>query len=145
MRQIGHPFTIRDNPTVDAQFSAQYTAALTFIHGRPKIRDFQIENVVGRREVIKDSTAVGHAAMKVVLNDGKCVNDRVESAKGSPTNPQSITEQDAKFEDCLNSAVWACNAEKKARILSTVRDIENFEDFAQFVDSLHNILGESSS
>ncbi len=49
--QVGHPFRIRENPQVDAQFSAQWTTATALLYGEPRLEDFKPETVLGRRDV----------------------------------------------------------------------------------------------
>jgi 2-methylcitrate dehydratase PrpD len=158
MGQIGQPFSIRDNPTVDAQFSAQYTAALAFVRGRPGIKDFSAENVVSRhdvaalaslfstREFEKENPAIGLAKVEIRLRDGRIVAERVDAAKGSPQNPLTTGEQDAKFIDCLDNSVREYSPEHRESILDAIRHIEDFEDVAKFVSLLEGgrLLSEVS-
>ncbi len=148
MAQIGQPFAIRNNPTVDAQFSAQYVAALTFIHGKPRIADFEAQKIISRQEVVQlarlftpvefeeDTVGIGLAELEISLKNGQVLHTRIEKVKGSPFNPLSIKEQESKFFDCLDSSGKIYSWEEKKKLLSTVRAITDFDDMAQFVDSI---------
>ena len=48
---IGQPFRIRQNPQVDAQFSAQWTVAFALLHGPPGLADFAPEAVRAATDV----------------------------------------------------------------------------------------------
>lgn len=50
--QIGRPFEIRQSPTVDAQFSAAYTASLALNKGTPRLVDFEPNNIRSREDII---------------------------------------------------------------------------------------------
>ncbi|MFZ7127808.1 MAG: MmgE/PrpD family protein [Desulfobacterales bacterium] len=148
MAQIGTPFRIRENPTVDAQFSAAYTAAHTFIHGAPGIRDFAAERVRERTEVAelaarissvefqKDSSAVVPAELHVTLKSGETLSARVEAATGSPERPLTPGQESAKFFDCLDASCWDYPAGEKERMLQLCRNVSERDDMADFVDQL---------
>ena len=70
MGQIGSPFVVRDNPTVDAQFSAQYTAALALIHGWPRLEDFTPENVLSKEDVTSLATT---AILLSLVSTNSCI------------------------------------------------------------------------
>jgi 2-methylcitrate dehydratase PrpD len=148
MAQIGKPFVIRNNPTVDAQFSAQYVAALTFIHGKPRIVDFETEKIISRQEVIQlahrllpvefeeETVEIGLAELEISLKNGQVLHYRIEKVKGSPANPLSTEEQESKFLDCLDKSGRIYSWKEKKSLLSTARAIMDFDDIAQFVDSI---------
>jgi len=146
MAQIGQPFTIRDNPTVDAQFSAQYVAALAFIYGKPRIADFHTDNVISRTDIIRLASRftpiefeeriveIGLAEIIITMNNGQHLHSRIEKTKGSPSNPLTPEEQEVKFMDCLDNSGNTYSNKVKHSLLSTTRDIINYADVAQFVD-----------
>jgi len=148
MAQIGHPFAIRNNPTVDAQFSAQYVAALTFIHGKPRIDDFETQKVISRQDVIqlacrftpvefeKETVEIGLAEMDIFLNNGQVIHTRIENVKGSPANPLLPEEQELKFLDCLDNSGRQYSLEEKKQLLNTTRNITAFADITEFIDSI---------
>jgi 2-methylcitrate dehydratase PrpD len=116
MGQIGNEFKIRDNPTVDAQFSAQYTAALTFIKGKPVLKDFEPETVSSARDVIslasmfkpieyrKNTPGIVPVELAVKLKNGRELRACISVPLGSPSNAMSRKEMEFKFNDCLDSS-----------------------------------------
>ena len=150
MAQIGHPFAIRDNPTVDAQFSAQYVAALAFIYGKPRIADFHRDNVILRQDIIrlasrftpvefeKRTVEIGLAELTITMKNGQYLHSRIEKTKGSPSNPLTVEEQELKFMDCLDNSGNTYSNKIKHLLLSTTRDIINYDDVARFVDLIQN-------
>lgn len=156
MAQIGTPFAIRENPTVDAQFSAAYTAAHTFIHGSPGIADFEPERVRERTDVVslaarfssvefeKESSAVVPAELHVTLKSGETLSARIEAATGSPSRPLTQEQESAKFFDCLDVAYANPPVETKEHMLALCRGVIESGDMAAFVDSLQKITPHGS-
>ncbi len=143
--QIGNPFAIRENPTVDAQFSAQYTAALAFIRGWPKMDDFSRENILERESVAalarcfqvvefeKDKSSVIPVDMEVTLNNGDRYQVRIEEPKGSRGNPLTRQELEMKFNDCLDHSVKTISQSRRVDILRTFDDITDLEDISDLI------------
>ena len=140
MGQIGRPFRVGDNPTVDAQFNASYTAALAFTEGRPKLAHFRRDFVISRRDLIelagrfrtvefeKHRATLVPIEMRIELTDGKKFEARVEHAKGSPAYPATMAEIEEKFDDCLDTCIKAYDSPERRRIkdaVDSVLDIEN--------------------
>lgn len=135
MGQVGRPFEIRNNPTVDAQFSAPYTAALTFLDGKVALDDFNPETVRSREdarelakrfscvEFEKDAPALIPVKMELVLKDGRRMEVRIETLKGSAGNPMDEVEMKIKFNDCLNHAVRDYSDEGKEELFARLQDI----------------------
>jgi len=148
MAQVGSPFEIRSNPTVDAQFSAAYTAALTFTKGPPTLEDFRAENVVSGREIRElasrfaasefeeGSAALVPIEMAVTLKGGQRLSARIETAKGSPATPLSEEEQRAKFRDCLNEACWEYSDVEAGNTLSAVESVRDCKDMVELVEKI---------
>lgn len=145
MGQIGKDFQIRSNPTVDAQFSAAYTAALAFIKGRPQLKDFESRQVVSRREVIdlaarfhclefeKEQSGLVPIAMEVFLENGEALEIRVSEPKGSRNNPLTSEELQAKFNDCLDNSQKDYGLEARSSILQAHASIQNFMDMNEII------------
>ncbi len=148
MAQIGTPFVIRDNPTVDAQFSAAYTAAHTFFYGAPGIRDFAPECVRERTDVAelalrissvefeKDSSAVIPAELYVNLKGGETLSARIEAATGSPERQFTPEQESLKFFDCLDAASENFTTREKKRKLELCRSVLKSSDIVDFIDKL---------
>lgn len=148
MGQIGSNFTIRDNPTVDAQFSAQYTAALAFINGWPKMEDFTKETVLSRKDVTqlaskfkviefeKDQSSLVPIELNVSYGTDKKVNIRISDPKGSKNNPLNPEDLVFKFNNCLDNSVKEYSAKDRKKILKVVDDFADLEDINEFIKLL---------
>ncbi|MBT4814164.1 MAG: MmgE/PrpD family protein [Lentisphaerae bacterium] len=116
MGQVGNPFHLRDNPTVDAQFSAPYTAAYTLIHGPPGLSAFDADRVRADADVIAlarkfsaQSFEPGNSGLvpteiEVEMRDGGKHRVRMEEVKGSREYPLTDHDRRRKFEDCAAHA-----------------------------------------
>jgi 2-methylcitrate dehydratase PrpD len=148
MGQIGNPFRIRDNPTVDAQFSAQFTAALTCVEGRPVIRHFEAENVRNAAEVKElaarfrvepfEPNAPGLVPVEVEirLRDGRRVETRIEDPKGSRANPLNTEELRFKVNDCLDNSLKPPAEKERNKLLEITGDVRELEDIQSLIDLL---------
>ena len=145
MGQIGKDFQIRSNPTVDAQFSAAYTAALTFIKGRPQLKDFNGRQVVSRQEIIdlaarfhciefeKEQSGLVPVEMDVTLANGERLHTRVSEPKGSRDNPLTSEELQAKFNDCLDNAAKDYGPEARSSMLEAHANILELTDMSDII------------
>jgi len=142
MGQVGHPFQIRDNPTVDAQFNAPYTAALTFIHGKLVLDDFRPEAIRSRDDIVKlatqfvcvefekEASGLVPVDMAIILKDGRRMEVRITTPKGGPDNPLTNEEMTMKFTDCLNHAVKKYSVDERDAIealLNNILDAESID------------------
>jgi 2-methylcitrate dehydratase PrpD len=155
MAQIGQPFAVRVNPTVDAQFSAQYTAALTFIKGRPSIADFEAESVRSRQDILqllrqfttvefeKDTAEIGIAEIELTMKNGSVLHTRINATKGSPSNPLTEEEQVQKFFDCMDNSGRSYSTQEKEKVLEITRNIVCYDDVTEYVRSLQEIAGQA--
>lgn len=150
MGQIGSPFQVRNNPTVDAQFSASYTAALTLIKGRPQLEDFDREQVLARREVMdlaarfqciefeKEQSGLVPVEMEIQLENGSHWHARITNPKGSRDNPLTPEELQAKFNNCLDNANRTYSREARIRILEGHDKLLEIEDMTEFIELYHS-------
>ncbi len=149
MGQIGNKFEIRDNPTVDAQFSAQYTASLAFLKGRPRLEDFQKDAVMSNTDVLslvsrfktvefeKDKSGLTPVEMHITTKDGSVYKTRVENPKGGRDNPLTKDEMEFKFMNCINNSIKDYSVQKARTIfdgLGNVLDVENIVNIIQLLD-----------
>ena len=145
MGQIGNPFVIRDNPTVDAQFSAQYTAALAFVKGWPRMDDFTRERILEQKAILelalrftviefeKDKSSVISVEMKVILKNGDRLQTRIDEPKGSRNNPLTREEQEVKFSDCLDHSIKTFSGADRKNILDSFANILELEDINELI------------
>lgn len=140
---VGQPFGIRQNPQVDAQFSAQWTAAHTLLHGPPGIRSFEPQRVLSGEEIktlaerinvhiweggpdIPDSNApfrLSRVAAK--LKDGRAADVTHEKVKGSPDWPLTPAERRAKFTECAGNAAHSLDQGRVAEALACLEAAED--------------------
>ncbi|MCF8126700.1 MAG: MmgE/PrpD family protein [Desulfotignum sp.] len=145
MGQIGNIFQIRENPTVDAQFSAQYTAALTFINGTPRLQDFEKISVASRQEITKlasrfqvveyqkNEPGMIPVEINIRLKNGKSLTVRTKDIKGSANNPLSREELTNKFNDCVDHSIKTYSMESRKKMIDQIADILNIEDMLKLI------------
>jgi len=148
MGQIGSPFEIRTNPTVDAQFSAQYTAALAFIAGWPRVTDFEEDNIKSRKDIPrlasrfqvfefeKDRSSIVPMEMRIFLEGQGELSVRIEEPKGSPQNPMSKEALSTKFNFCLDNAIKEYSQQERNRILLNLEAFTGIPDVADWISTL---------
>lgn len=145
MGQIGNPFVVRDNPTVDAQFSAQYTTALALISGWPRLEDFTKENVLSREDVAalgsrfkvyefeRNQPGLVPIEMRIRLKDGRNLHTRISEPKGSRKNPLNREELLFKFNNCLDNAAKTYMPEDRDRIITGIDHILELDDMTEIL------------
>jgi 2-methylcitrate dehydratase PrpD len=148
MGQIGNPFLLREDPTVDAQFSAQFTAALAFVRDRPQIRDFQPENVRTASDVLKlaarfkpvdfepHSSTITPVELRIRMTDGSDKVARIEHVKGGPENPLSREELLRKFNDCLDNSIKSYPRDARAILVERILSITSLKNVTELLDIL---------
>src|SRR3954465_126999 len=120
---VGEPYDVRRDSVVHAQFNAAYTFARALTDARVDLRSFQqaaisdpaVVALAGKVSAADDPaidpTAIEPARVTVTLNDGRVVEVKSDTVKGSPQEPMSEDELLAKFRDCLDFGVGAKRAE----------------------------------
>lgn len=149
MGQIGQPFVIGSNPTVDAQFNAQYTAALSFMKGKPEIADFDGKTIVNRPDIIKlarkfsieefekANKGLTPIEMQIVLKNKETYKTRIESAKGSVENPIDRPLLIKKFHENIHTA--AVPSIQGEQILNLLSVFEESKDVGKIFSTIHRI------
>ncbi len=148
MGQIGYPFRLRRNPTVDAQFSAQYTAALALVSGRPRLRDFEVGTIRGNTQVLdladrfeaqerRDGTA-GLTPVEIVvrLRAGGERRVRVEVPSGHPAKPLSPDQLSDKLDDNLSYSLRKPDVGERRRIAELLASVGDSADVAELIVAL---------
>ena len=151
---VGEPFRIRQNPQVDAQFSAQWTSAFTLLHGVPGVSDFDPERVVSDKEIqelagrvnvhiwkggdeVPDNNApfrLSRVAAK--LKDGRAADVTHEKVKGSPDWPMSSDERREKFFACAEGAALPLERSRVEEAYAGLERIEEQDDLRPLIQSL---------
>jgi 2-methylcitrate dehydratase PrpD len=145
---VGKPFIIRENPQVDAQFSIPYTVATALLNGDVFLNDFE-------EQAIRKAQATELAKkIKVFVNPhlherdmsnanlllkykGAEYSKKIDTMKGSPANPMTLSECVAKFKKCVAYTKHQTINDKAEQILECLVNLENMENAA----SLMSLLG----
>lgn len=148
MGQIGFPFAVRENPTVDAQFSAQYTAALTFLSGRPTLKDFEASTVRSRTDVAelakeleviefeKERTGLTPVEIRLQLKDTTEVHCRISTPLGSPEHPLTEEQLVEKLKDNLSYAAYPPAEKQQQEIIDTLLSVQSIGDMTTILERL---------
>jgi 2-methylcitrate dehydratase PrpD len=148
MGQIGNPFRIRDNPTVDAQFNAQYTAALSCLEGRPVLKHFEADYVRGATKVRElaarfqvepfepDAPGLVPVEVELGLHDGRRLSARIEDPKGSSTNTLSSEELHFKVNDCLDNSLAPPSDGQRDKLIEAIENTQELEDIQKLIEML---------
>jgi 2-methylcitrate dehydratase PrpD len=148
---VGHPFQIRSDPQVDAQFSIPYTVALALTDRQvslagfevdriqdPHLRDLAQKIVVSVDPRMKDeSPNMVNLAAKVTIHTrrDKTLSKSLDMCKGNPANPASPEEVIAKFRSCARYG-GSLSEDRIDAAVTTLRGLEKIED----VNDLMNLL-----
>lgn len=135
---------------LQAKFSMEFCLAILLLERKAGLSEFTDE-VVRRPDVQAmiqrinfyvdpEAEAAGFDKMtsllKIHLKDGRIISGRAEFAKGSPANPMSFADTEAKFRGCAEYAQWP--REKTDRLVAFVKTI----DSATRLDDLMPLLSE---
>ncbi|HEV7822309.1 MAG TPA: hypothetical protein VGO84_14100, partial [Burkholderiales bacterium] len=133
------PYDVRRDSVVHAQFNAAYTFARALTDARVDLRSFQkpaisdpaIVALAAKVRTVDDPaidpTAIEPARVTVTLNDGRVVEVKSDTVKGSPQEPMSEDELQAKFRDCLDFGVGAKRAEAD-KLADAIMQIDSASD-----------------
>jgi 2-methylcitrate dehydratase PrpD len=136
---VGEPYDVRRDSVVHAQFNAAYTFARALTDARVDLRSFQkpaisdaaVVALAGKVRTVDDPaidpTAIEPARVTVTLNDGRVVEVKSDTVKGSPQEPMSEAEFLAKFRDCLEFGTGAKRADAD-KLAEAIMNIETATD-----------------
>ena len=120
---VGAPYDAKRDSVVHAQFNTAYGFARALIDARVDLRSYQqaaitdpaVVALAAKTRVIDDPaiepTAIEPARVKITLNDGRIIEVRSDTIKGSPQEPMSEDELLAKFRGCLEFGLGASRAD----------------------------------
>jgi 2-methylcitrate dehydratase PrpD len=125
-----------------AKFSMPYIAAWTILNGPPSLRTFTMDAIADAR-VKALSTKISHhvdaefadeveeapGRVRVTLASGQVFEQKVWYASGSPENPMTPAQIEAKFMDC---ALLTKTEAQARRVFAFVRDLPNKSSFDGF-------------
>lgn len=138
---VGEPYDVRRDSVVHAQFNTAYGFARALTDARVDLRSYQKPSIsdpavvalAAKTRVIDDPSiepaAIEPARVKVTLNDGRVIEVRSDTIKGSPQEPMSEDELIGKFRDCLEFGAGATRADSD-QLADAVMDIDKAADAA---------------
>jgi len=138
---VGEPYDVRRDSVVHAQFNAAYSFARALTDARvdlrsyrkPAISDPAVIALAAKTRAVDDPAiepaAIEPARIKVTLNDGRVIEVRSDTIKGSPQEPMNEDELLAKFHDCLEFGLGATRVEAD-RLADAVMNIDKATDVA---------------
>jgi 2-methylcitrate dehydratase PrpD len=137
---VGHPFQIRDNPQVDAQFSIPYTVASALLRGKVTLEDFEVEVVkqartgeLAKKVIVEEDKGMGKYSTVVHIYNlsGRPFTKRVDVFKGHPENPLSREEFLQKFRECARFSAVPLDSRRVEKILANLQEIEDIPNLNQ--------------
>ncbi len=137
---VGHPFQIRDNPQVDAQFSIPYTVAAALQRGKVTLEDFEVEVVrqprtgeLSKKVIVQEDKGMGKygTIVNIYSHSGRSFTKRVDVFKGHPQNPLSREEFLQKFRDCARFSAVPLDSQRVERILGHLQELEKIPSLSQ--------------
>jgi 2-methylcitrate dehydratase PrpD len=139
---VGAPYEPRDNPTVSAQFSVRYGVACAVLRRRIGLAEIEPSAALdpapralaSRIEVEVDAANTGKLApaeVVLTLRDGRVARRTVEAVPGTPANPMSDAELDAKAHECLARGVRPMARAQAEAFIAAVLDIEACADVSR--------------
>jgi 2-methylcitrate dehydratase PrpD len=144
---VGAPFTMRENPQVDAQFSIPYTVAVALSNGGVVLSDFTSDSIKSEAPILelarKVTVSVNPALpdkdisslqMSITMRNGQMLTHKLDALKGSPSKPLSFDECAAKFKTCLEYSGKSALIEKGDLIVDFIYNLEKKEDVSEILD-----------
>jgi 2-methylcitrate dehydratase PrpD len=144
---IGAPFDPSGNLQVTAQFNAQYSVASAILRRCLGIAEIQdkavlepaITELVKRVKVTVDERNTGKFAPTEIVLRSKRHGDirrHMKYVPGTPENPMSDAEHQAKFLECTTSGTRPLSRTQSAEIIRRVSEIESLPDMSLFFDGV---------
>ena len=138
----------RPRTELNAKFSMEFCMAILLLERRAGLAQFtdavvrraNVQSLIERIDfgVDPEAEAAGHEKMttivEVTLADGRVVSGRADFGKGSPADPMTDAELEAKFRDCV---AWAGVTDINAgRVAAMVWGIEDLRDIRELTARL---------
>jgi len=134
---VGRPFVLGTDPQVDAQFSIPYTVSAALIRGDVFLRDFELpaiqdETVKNLADKVKvkvnpslPAKDLMHAALTVIMQDGRRFGSRVDTPLGNPAKPLDLKLSREKFNKCLAQSRLVVPRAQVAELLAMIEHLED--------------------
>ena len=134
----------RTETLLDAQMSLAFSLAVAVTAGDVRLEHYErlpptpeVQGVMGRVHVNLDGSLQNEAAVVTVeLHDGRRLTERVDVAKGDPTNPLSDDELFTKFERLATRVLPPATARRALERLSELEHLDSVSGFARDLSPL---------
>jgi 2-methylcitrate dehydratase PrpD len=136
---VGEPYDVKRDSVVHAQFNVAYSFARALTDARIDLLSYQkpaisapaVVALAGKVRAVDDpaiaANALEAARVTVTLNDGRVIELRSDTVKGSPQEPMSEDELLAKFRGCLEYGLHAKRADAD-KLADAIMDLEHATD-----------------
>jgi 2-methylcitrate dehydratase PrpD len=143
---VGGAYDVTRRSVVHAQFNAAYSFARALADGKvdlwtyeqSAIEDPAIAALAGLIRVVDDPQinpqAIEPARVTLQLRDGRRIEASSDTMQGSPNEPMSEEQFEAKFHACLEYGLRV-HREQAERLLTAVRELDSMDDVAQLLDA----------
>jgi 2-methylcitrate dehydratase PrpD len=147
-RLVAAPYNPVGNPQIAAQFSVQYSVASALMRGRLGVLeilpaaalDESVRAFAHRVRVVVDESktdaAVMSAVVRIRLRSGETVEREVVALPGTPENPLSAADLQAKFAECTALGVSPLSPTQAAAMSARVQAIEDVPDMSRFFSGM---------
>lgn len=147
-RLVAAPYNPVGNPQIAAQFSVQYSIASALMRGRLGVREIQpasaldesARSLAHRVRVTIDESRTEASSMgaivRVRLRSGETVTQEIEDLPGTPENPMTAADMQAKFVECTSLGVSPLSATQAAALTARVQGIEDIADMSRFFSGM---------
>lgn len=137
---VGSPWSIGENPRVNAQFSARYCVANAVLRGSSRLEHFKPEQVadpaltplIERVCVTPDEgmDARGHSSvdLTVRLKDGRTFERHYDVSPGFPGRGLTAAEHRQRFDDCLAYAALRLPDATARKLRDAIENVEALAD-----------------
>jgi 2-methylcitrate dehydratase PrpD len=149
---VGHPFEIRSDPQVDAQFSAAYSVATALVNRKAGLEQYRTETVLSdqavldmlkRVQVFEIPNSKGLRAqeaveeeVKVWTRDGRMFERRPALLHGQWQDPYTMPEVHQKLEECMGFAgLWT-----SAQVEQVRQDLTGLDSLGSVRELVQNSL-----
>ena len=146
---VSRPFSIRNDPTIDAQFNIPYCVASALIDGYVFLDTFEAETVKEKRRTavaekvkvlmdlpVKDKKILGSVIVEINTNDNRTYSETVEDYKGNPGNPMTRDECVDKFMRCLRYVNHPFSEDNIETCIQKIFNIEQLDDVTDILKYL---------
>ncbi|MEX2642995.1 MAG: MmgE/PrpD family protein [Acetobacterales bacterium] len=118
----------RPKTELQAKFSMEFCMAILLLERRAGLAEFtdatvnraDVQQMIGRVDfgVHPEAEAAGYDKMTTIveieLSDGRTIEDRADSGRGSPSKPMGFEEVADKFRECADYAGWPADRAQEA-------------------------------